>query len=260
MNRIKLVVCGAEGRLGTRIIALAGADKQLELAGEIEAGKYTLIEKGQRKAADAATLAAHGDVFIDFSTPDATLEHLALVEKAGKPIVIGTTGIPAAGIETIKAAAKKIPVVFSPNMSIGVNLLFTLAAQVAKVLADYDIEILELHHNQKKDAPSGTAVKLAQVIAGALGRNIDEVGVYGRKGITGARKKEEIGVLAVRAGDIVGEHTIFYAGPGERIELTHRAHSRDTFAGGALAAAKWLARQKKSGLYDMQDVLGQKRV
>jgi 4-hydroxy-tetrahydrodipicolinate reductase len=258
MNKVKIIVSGAAGKMGTRIIALAQNDKNTEVVGEIEAGgSYTLIENGQRKAVDGMELAACGDVLVDFSTPQASLEHLALAVAAGKAIVLGTTGFSEAETEKIKAAAGKIPVVFSPNMSVGVNLLFKLAAQVAKVLADYDIEILELHHNQKKDAPSGTAVKLAQVIASSLGRNIEDVGVYGRHGVIGPRKKEEIGVLAVRAGDIVGEHTVFFAGPGERIELTHRAHSRDTLASGALVAAKWLARQK-SGLYDMQDVLGLK--
>jgi 4-hydroxy-tetrahydrodipicolinate reductase len=185
------------------------------------------------------------------------VEHLVEALKSSKSIVIGTTGFSETEISEIKAASKKIPVFFTPNMSVGVNLLFKLAEEAAKIIPGYDIEIVELHHNQKKDAPSGTAVKLLEVISRALGKDPKKIGVFGRQGTPGARSKEEIGVMAVRAGDIVGEHTVYLAGPGERIELTHRAFSRDTFAAGALRAAKWVY-GKAPGLYDMQDVQGLK--
>lgn len=248
MNKTRIIVCGALGKMGSRIIRLAQADSELEVAGGVEAKDNTLYTK------DISSVLPSGDVVIDFTAPAATLEHLALCKKARKAIVIGTTGFSVEEIKNIKEASVHVPVVFSPNMSVGVNLLFILAKETAKALSNYDIEIVELHHNQKKDAPSGTAAKLSEIIADSLGRKIEDVGIYGRKGVTGARTKEEIGVMAVRAGDIVGEHTVYFAGPGERIELTHRAHSRDTFAAGAIVAAKWVVRQKP-GLYDMQHVL-----
>lgn len=253
-----IVVCGAAGRMGASIIRLAAADAALKVTGALEYAGCPAVGTGTPKIFDNtdATFAL-GDVVIDFTTPAATMEHLAACVKNRKAMVIGTTGIGAEDAAKIRAAAASIPVVFSPNMSIGVNLMFRLVQQVAKAIPNYDVEIVELHHNQKKDAPSGTAVKLAQVIADTLGRDMKKDGVYGREGICGARTKDEIGVMAVRGGDIVGEHTVYYIGTGERIELTHRAQSRDTFAAGALAAAKWLAPQKP-GLYDMQDVLGLK--
>jgi 4-hydroxy-tetrahydrodipicolinate reductase len=253
-----IAVCGAAGRMGMRIIALAAQDKELSVAGALEGKSNPAIGAGTPKITDDVNAAfAPADVIIDFTAPEATLQHLEAAVAAKKAIVIGTTGFTQEGIERIKAASRSIPVVFAPNMSMGVNILFKIAQEVARAVPGYDVEIVELHHNMKKDAPSGTAAKLAELIATSLDRNIAEVGVYGRHGIPGPRKKEEIGVMAVRAGDIVGDHTVYFAGPGERIELTHRAHSRDTFASGSLTAAKWLAHQKP-GLYDMQDVLGLK--
>ncbi len=196
-----------------------------------------------------------GEVLIEFTDPDTTLDHLGMAIEHNKAMVIGTTGFSDEQLEEIKEIAPQIPCVMAPNMSVGVNLLFKLAKEIAPVLGDdYDIEIVEAHHRKKKDAPSGTAMRIAEILAKALGRNLKGVGVYGRKGITGERTKKEIGIHAVRAGDIVGEHTITFAGTGERIEITHRAHSRDTFAQGALRAVKFVAKAKK-GLYDMQDVL-----
>jgi 4-hydroxy-tetrahydrodipicolinate reductase len=242
--------------MGTSIIRLAQADADVSVTGAVENRGNPAVGTGSPKIAAAIEdVIALGDVVVDFTMPEASLAHLAAAEKNNKAIVVGTTGFSAEQIARIREASRKIPVVFTPNMSIGVNILFKLAAEVARIVPGYDVEIVELHHNQKKDAPSGTAVKLAEVIAGALDRNLKDVGVYGRQGIVGPRKKEEIGILAMRAGDIVGEHTAYFAGPGERIEITHRAHSRDTLASGALTAAKWLAKQKP-GLYDMQDVLG----
>jgi 4-hydroxy-tetrahydrodipicolinate reductase len=173
-------------------------------------------------------------------------------------MVIGTTGFHAAELEELKALARQIPCVLSPNMSVGVNLLYKVISEMARTLGDdYDIEVIEAHHRLKKDAPSGTALKIAEVLAGALNRDLNQVGVYARKGLIGERKKQEIGIQTIRAGDIVGDHTVLFGGMGERIEVTHRASSRDTFARGALRAARWIAR-KPPGLYDMMDVLNLK--
>jgi 4-hydroxy-tetrahydrodipicolinate reductase len=186
------------------------------------------------------------------------MEHLSIARKQGKAMVIGTTGLSKDDLAALREAAAVIPIMQAPNMSVGVNLLLKVLKDVARVLGDdYDIEIVEAHHRLKKDAPSGTALKMAEVIAQAVDRNLDEVGVYSRHGIIGERKKKEIGIQTVRAGDIVGDHTVLFGGLGERIEITHKASSRDTFARGALKAALWLA-GKKPGLYDMQDVLGLK--
>jgi 4-hydroxy-tetrahydrodipicolinate reductase len=256
MDKTKIIVCGAAGKMGVRILDLARQDANIQIAGAVEYAKHPAIGIGDPAIRGALReVISAGDVIIEFTSPAATLEHLAEAVDKKRAMVIGTTGFKPEEEKAIHSAASRIPIVFSPNMSVGINLLFKLAAEVAGIIPGYDIEIVELHHNQKKDAPSGTAVKLAQVIAGALDRDLDKVGVYGRHGVIGPRKKEEIGVLAVRAGDIVGDHTIYFAGLGERIELTHRAHSRDTLAAGALRAARWVVAQKP-GLYDMQDVLG----
>jgi len=255
---IKIAVCGAAGRVGQSIIGLAKLDKEISITGALEnAGNPAIGSGAPAITDDIAGAITNCDVIIDFTTPKASVEHLVEALKYSKSIVIGTTGFSETEISEIKAASKKIPVFFTPNMSVGVNLLFKLSEEAAKIVPGYDIEIVELHHNQKKDAPSGTAVKLLEIISRALGKDPKKTGVFGRQGITGARTKEEIGVMAVRAGDIVGEHTVYLAGPGERIELTHRAFSRDTFASGALRAAKWVY-GKAPGLYDMQDVLGLK--
>jgi 4-hydroxy-tetrahydrodipicolinate reductase len=196
------------------------------------------------------------DVLIDFTSPAATIEHIATCIGAGKKMVIGTTGFTDDQKQTIAEASKKIPIVFAPNMSIGVNLCLKLLEQAAKVIGeDSDVEIIEAHHRHKKDAPSGTALKMGEVIAQALGRDLDEVAVYGREGQTGARDGKTIGFESIRAGDIVGDHTVMFAGDGERIEITHKSNSRMTYAAGSVKAAQWL-QDKKKGLYDMQDVLG----
>ncbi len=199
-----------------------------------------------------------GDVIIDFTTKDATLSLLKRAEKNKIPMVIGTTGLDDSDKEEIKKSAKKIPIVFSPNMSIGINLLFILLKKTAEVLGDeYDVEIIEAHHRYKKDAPSGTALALAEIIAKAMGTELNRAGVFSRKGMIGERKRGEIGIQTVRAGDIVGDHTVLFATEGERIEFTHRATSRDNFARGAIRAAKWVYR-RNPGLYTMLDVLGLK--
>jgi 4-hydroxy-tetrahydrodipicolinate reductase len=266
---IKAVVTGAAGRMGARIINVLSGSEGIRLAAAIERKGSSLL--GQ-DAGGPAGIPPTGimitdnigqalkvaDVLIDFTVPDSSLEHIQVCAEQHKPVVIGTTGFTKEQIDQIRKHAQAIPCILSPNMSIGVNLSFKILAEVAKALGDdYDVEIVEAHHRMKKDAPSGTAIKMAQVIAQALNRNLDEVGVYARKGMIGERSRKEIGIQTVRAGDIVGEHTVFFAGKGERIEITHRAHSRDTFAAGAVRAAKWVV-GKKPGMYDMQDVLGLK--
>jgi len=258
MNKTRIAVCGAAGKMGASIIRLANAASDLEIIGGVEFMGSPAIGSAAgsgRIVSDIAEIISSCDVVIDFTAPGPTLEHLAVAQQNRIPVVIGTTGIDADGVKAIRKASESIPLVYASNMSVGVNLLFRLAREVAKIIPGYDVEIVEMHHNQKKDAPSGTAVTLSQVIAESLKRDIEHAGVYGRKGITGPRKKEEIGIHAVRGGDIVGDHTVYFVGPGERIELTHRMHSRDTLASGALTAARWLV-GKNPGLYDMQDVLG----
>ncbi|MDI6756573.1 MAG: 4-hydroxy-tetrahydrodipicolinate reductase [Endomicrobiia bacterium] len=256
---LNIAVAGVKGKMGSRILSLAEADATVGVAAVFEAasnaavGSRIQFRGGQLSVgSDVADALAAADALIDFTSPAASLEHLDEAVAAKKAVVLGTTGFDDAGIRAIKSAAAVIPIVFSPNMSVGVNLLFKVVGEVARVLKDYDAEIVEIHHNQKKDAPSGTAAKLSEAITAACAaKNI----IYGREGLVGARPKGELGVHAVRAGDIVGEHTVYFAGPGERVEITHRAHSRDCFASGAIAAAKWLAGHKP-GLYTMRDVLG----
>lgn len=265
----KVIVTGATGRMGSRITALAKDYHDLKLIGAIERKGHDAIGK------DIGTIVGIGetnvkltdklediidncDVIIDFTSINATHQHIKLASERKKTMVIGTTGFSKEELEPIKEISKNIPIVLAPNMSVGVNLILKILQDIARVLGDdYDIEIVEAHHRLKKDAPSGTAMKMAQVIAEAVNRDLDDVAVYARKGLIGERTKKEIGIQTVRAGDIVGEHTVLFGGLGERIEITHKASSRDTFARGALRAALWIA-NRKPGLYDMQDVLGLK--
>ena len=196
------------------------------------------------------------DVLIDFTSPEATMNHLALCRASNKAMVIGTTGLSGDQQEAIQAAAKDIPIMYAPNMSVGVNLCLNLLEQAARVLGDeVDIEITEAHHRYKKDAPSGTALKMGEVIADTLGRNLEECAVYGREGVSEERDRKTIGFTTIRAGDIVGDHTVTFAGLGERVEITHKASSRMTFASGAVRATHWIA-ARENGLYSMRDVLG----
>ena len=205
---------------------------------------------------DLSAAMERGEVVIDFSTPEATLEHLRIVVQHRRPMVIGTTGFSAPELAELKALVKPIPCVLSPNMSVGVNIIFKVIAEMAKSFGEeYDIEVIEAHHRLKKDAPSGTALKMGEILARAMNRDLDQVGVYARKGLIGERRRGEIGIQAIRAGDIVGDHTVLFGGMGERVEVTHRVQSRDTFARGALRAARWVVKQPP-GLYDMMDVLG----
>jgi len=264
---IRAVVAGACGRMGTAIIQTLDSTEGIELAGTIEREghpcfereknlKATVGEKGISIVRDHVSLPPQFDVFIDFTTPEGTLENTGYCADNQIPMVVGTTGLTGKQEETLTVFAKRIPVVFAPNMSVGVNLLFKLAATAASVLGNaYDAEIVEAHHRLKKDAPSGTAIRLAESVAEARGQNLPEKAVYARHGMIGERTESEIGIQTLRAGDIVGEHTLLLAGPGERIELTHRAHSRDNFARGAVRAAQWVI-AREPGLYSMADVLG----
>ena len=266
---MKIAVSGSAGRMGRRIIALASDNPAIEIAAALEVKSNPLIGQdagvlagigniGVAISDDVYGAIAKSDVLIDFSAPEATMDHLRAVCKAGKAMVIGTTGLSEAQKNEVTELSQNTRCLMAPNMSLGVNLLFNIVEKVAEALGEgYDVEIVESHHNQKKDAPSGTAVKLAEVIASSLKRDLKEVGVYGRHGIVGARKPSEIGVMALRGGDIVGEHTVMFVTGGERLELIHRAHSRDAFAKGAIQAAIWLS-DKPNGLYDMRDVLGLK--
>ncbi len=264
---VRITLAGAAGRMGRAIACAIGENPQVELVSALERPGHPLLGRdvgevagigkiGVRITDNCERAIGRADVVIDFSTPQSSITNLEVAERRNRAIVIGTTGFSPAQRERIKVLSRNTRVVMAPNMSVGVNLLFKLAHDTASIIGrDYDIEIVEYHHRHKKDAPSGTAIRLAEMIAKALGRNLEEVAVYERRGITGERRDEEIGIQSIRAGDIVGEHTVIFAGGGERIELTHRAHSRDTFAVGAVRAAIWIV-GKPNGLYDMQDVLG----
>ncbi len=266
---IKAVVTGAAGRMGSRIINILSASEGIALAGALEKKGHALVGQdaggpagipatGARISDDPAGALAGGDVLIDFTFPEASLAHLKACAEQGKAVVIGSTGFTKEHLAEAEKHVKKIPCVLSPNMSVGVNVCFKVLADLAKILGpEFDAEIVEWHHRLKKDAPSGTAVRMGEVVARALGRDYQKAARYHREGMTGARTDEEIGMQTVRGGDIVGEHTVYFIGMGERIELTHRAHTRDMFARGAVRAARWVV-GKKPGLYDMQDVLGLK--
>ncbi len=266
---VKLIISGAAGEMGERITRLSLADPEIKIVGGLENQGHEWIgkdlgrvlgpgEKGIKIADNLEKVINQADVIVEFSTPEATLAHLEICQKHKKAMVIGTTGFTQEEKKMIDRASRNIPFVYSPNMSLGVNLLFKITEEAARIIGqDYDLEIIEAHHRRKKDAPSGTAIKLAAILAKETNRSLDKVATFGRKGQTGERPKETIGIHAIRGGDIVGEHTVIFAGSGERIELTHRASSRDTFAQGAIKAVKFIVKQK-TGLYDMGDVLGLK--
>ncbi|MCI2284572.1 4-hydroxy-tetrahydrodipicolinate reductase [Colwellia sp. MSW7] len=266
--KVKVAILGCSGRMGRNLIQAAHEHENIDLVGGSVRASSSFVgfDLGELAGIGAIGLTAStelnqltsADVFIDFTSIEATLENIAWCKKHNKALVIGTTGFSAEQISLIKTASDLMPIVLAPNTSVGVNLMFKLLEVTAKAIGDYtDIEIFEAHHRFKKDAPSGTAVKMGQVIADTLGRDLNKCAVYGREGITGERDKETIGFATVRAGDIVGEHTAFFADLGERIEITHKASSRMTFALGAMRAAFWLS-EADNGFYDMQDVLGLK--
>jgi len=264
---IKLAVAGACGRMGRRILTLAAQDSTFKIAGALDrmedpnAGEDVGVMIGVKPlniyvSDDKAAVFESADVVIDFSHHSAVQEHLKTAVNHRTAYVLGTTGLTEAHHKALKRASQKIPIVQAPNMSVGVNLLFKLSELAAKVLDEsYDLEITEIHHKMKKDSPSGTAVKLLEILAAERKRSLKKDVVYGREGETGERPRGEIGVFALRGGDVVGEHTVSFFGDGERVELVHKASSRDAFAQGALRAAKFVAK-RKSGLYDMQQVLG----
>ncbi|MDY6855526.1 MAG: 4-hydroxy-tetrahydrodipicolinate reductase [Thermodesulfobacteriota bacterium] len=263
---LKSIVVGASGRMGNRIIHAINETGGIDLIAGVEfkghpaigrdAGELVGLGKLNIDIKDNLKEVIHlGDVIIDFTNNTASMNHLKIAAENNVPIVIGSTGFSSQQIEEVRELSKNTRCVISPNMSVGVNLLFKIIQNIGEVLKDdYDIEIIEAHHRFKKDSPSGTAMKIAQILAETLKRDINTVGVYGRKGNIGERTQQEIGIQAVRAGDIVGEHTVIFGGLGERLEVTHRAHSREGFARGAVKAAKWVV-HKENGLYDMQDVM-----
>jgi len=265
MTQLKIAIAGANGRMGRMLIEAIEAAPDAVLAGAL--GVAGMPEIGQDAAAflgkpagvliesDLARGLAGADFLIDFTRPEGTLKHLEYCAAHGVKMIIGTTGFDDAGKAAIAEAAKKTAIVFAPNMSVGVNVTLKLLELAAKCLSEgYDIEIVEAHHRHKVDAPSGTALKMGEVVAAALGRDLKECAIYGREGVTGERDPSTIGFATIRGGDIVGDHTVLFAGTGERIEISHKSSSRAGYAQGSLRAARFLA-DKSSGLFDMQDVL-----
>ncbi len=268
MEQIRLAIAGASGRMGRMLLEAAAADARVKITAALDhavspmigrdAGELHAGAKGIAITADFANAIKSCDVLIDFTRPEGTLAHLGACAAHGVKAVIGTTGFSPEQKKEIARFAEHIPIVFAPNMSVGVNVTLKLVEQAAKSLGfDFDVEVFEAHHKLKIDAPSGTALALGEVAAHARGQTLADVAVYERHGVTGERKAGTIGFSVVRSGDIIGDHTVFFAGAGERIEITHKASSRSTYAHGALRAAKFLT-DKSRGLFDMQDVLGLK--
>ena len=264
----KIAIVGAAGRMGRMLTETIAKTDNCQLAAAIDlpgnaalgsdAGEYAGVGTLGVKIVDSFDAAPDFDVLIDFTIAAATETHVAYCQDHGKRMVIGTTGLSQEQNQQVQAAGQSIPIVYAPNYSVGVNATFKLLEIAAKIFGDsVDIEITEAHHRHKVDAPSGTALKMGEVVADALGRDLNEVAVYGREGLTGERDRQTIGFTTIRGGDIIGEHQVMFAGQGERVEINHRAHSRENFAAGAVRAAVWLASQD-AGVYDMQDVLGLK--
>lgn len=263
---VRAIVSGAAGRMGSLIIRAMQDAEGIELSGALESFGHKALGQDAGLVAGVGALGIEiianlekiinqADLIIDFTTPEATKKAVQMARQQKKSMVIGTTALPEDVLQDIQELSKIVPVIQAPNMSVGVNLLFSLLPQIAMILGEnYDIEVVEAHHRFKKDAPSGTAVKMAQILAKARNLDLEQAARYGREGLPGERTSGEIGIHAVRAGDIVGEHTVIFGGLGERIEITHKAHSRETFARGAVRAALFVA-QQPPGLYDMQDVL-----
>ena len=264
---VRAVVAGIGGRMGSRIAQLVRETDGFELAGAFEYPEHPAVGKDLSEVIGGSPTGGFvrgkmedtldgAEVVIDFTNAAASLRHLEVAAAKRIAMVVGSTGFLPEQLKQARELCRVIPCVLTPNMSMGVNVLFKVVADVARRLSDgFDVEIIEAHHRFKKDAPSGTALKLAQIVAEALGRDLDNAGVYARHGMIGERSQAEIGLQTLRGGDIVGEHTVMFVGLGERIELIHRAHSRDNFARGALRAAQWVV-QQAPGLYDMQNVLG----
>jgi len=269
MNKSRVAIVGVSGRMGQclvkatkmsdSVVLTAGVSRPESPSVGKDVGELAMMGKlGIPVVSDLSQVADDFDVVIDFTRPEPSVEFIEICRKAGKSIVIGTTGYTEAQKATIADAAKQIPLVLAPNMSVGVNLSFKMLELAAKVMGDYtDIEVIEAHHRHKVDAPSGTAIRMGEVVAKVLGRDLKDSAIYGREGNTGERDRKTIGFSTIRAGDIVGEHTVMFADQGERVEITHKATSRMTFANGAIRAVCWL-KGKQTGLFDMQDVLGLK--
>ncbi len=264
---MRIAVVGSSGRMGLSLIKAVNISKLVRLSAAVsrsgsdsigkDAGELAAIGTNNIKIVDdLALVTKQFDVLIDFTRPEPSMDYIEICRQAGKKIVIGTTGYTDAQKAIINETAKEVPIVLAPNMSVGVNLSLKLLEMTAKVMGDYtDIEIIEAHHRHKVDAPSGTALRMGEVIAKSLGRDLKDCAIYGREGNTGERDRKTISFSTIRAGDIVGEHTVMFADEGERVEITHKASSRMTFANGAVRASIWLE-EKNNGLYDMQDVLG----
>ena len=263
---LNIAIAGSTGRMGRTLLETIAESPDMRLSAALEQQNSPFLGKDAGELIgtpcdiaihdDAAIALPGSNVLIDFTRPSGTLAHLAICQKLGIKMVIGTTGFTVEEKEILKSAANEIAIVFAPNMSVGVNILFKLLEVAANALRDgYDIEIVEAHHRHKVDAPSGTALRMGEVIAQALDRDLSKVAVYGREGVTGERSSNTIGFSTIRGGDIVGDHTAIFAGIGDRIEITHKASNRKTFALGALRAARFLMNQQQ-GLFDMQDVLG----
>ncbi len=265
---IRVAIAGASGRMGRMLIEAVRASGDCVLAGALDiasspaigsdATAFLGVASGVPITADVRAGLANADVLIDFTRPEGTMEHLRVCRELGVKMIIGTTGFTEAQKAEIEDAARDIGIMMSPNMAVGVNVVFKLLAQAAKALKEgYDIEIIEAHHRHKVDAPSGTALKMGEVVAEAVGRNLQDCAIYGREGVTGERDPSTIGFATIRGGDVVGDHTVLFAGIGERIEITHKSSSRATYAQGSLRAARFLAHQPH-GLFGMDDVLGLK--
>ena len=266
MTKVRVAVAGAAGRMGRMLIEAARADDGITLAAAFErpgspafgrdAGDSAGVASGVTIGDDARAAIAAADCVIDFTRPEATRAHLALARELGKSVVIGTTGLSADDKAYVAEVARDVPVVFAPNMAVGVNAVFRLLEVAAQILNQgFDIEVIEAHHRHKVDAPSGTALRMGEIVAQVLGRDLERCAIYGREGVTGERQAETIGFSTIRGGDIVGDHTVLFAGLGERIEITHKSASRMPYAVGAMRAARFLA-SRHDGLFDMQDVLG----
>jgi len=266
MNSVRVAIAGAGGRMGRALLEAATSTQGVTLAAAIDVTASMLVgrdagdmvpgARGVRVGSDVRAALSAADVLIDFTRPAGSIEHLRACREMKRAMVIGTTGFDGPQLAEVRAASGEIAIVMSPNMSMGVNVALKLVEMAARALGpEYDVEVFEVHHKLKVDAPSGTALKLGEVAAAARGGALERDAVYDRHGHTGERRAGAIGFSAARAGDVVGDHTVFFAGPGERIEITHRAASRATYAQGAMRAAAFLAR-KAAGLYDMHDVLG----
>lgn len=259
MSNVRVAIAGCGGRMGKVLLDCVAEADDLTLHAALEHAASPFlgntVSGGVQIRSDIESALKGADVLIDFTRPEGTMQHLEICRKLGVNMVVGTTGLNAQQKAALGAAAQDIGIVFAPNMSVGVNLVFKLLETASRVLNEgYDIEVIEAHHRHKVDAPSGTALGMGEVIARTLGRDLEQCAVYGREGVTGERDPSTIGFATVRGGDIVGDHTVLFAGIGERVEITHKASSRATFALGALRAARYL-KANPAGLYDMQDVL-----